>query len=289
VRIDHKSRSKYFRQVWWALNSPSPISHPLEVGYFLNEEHQSSFCGALIEQDNLGNISAHFEAMPFLRLGKYFESLIHYAIELDSMYGLILKNHPIYHGKITTGEIDLIIKKPNTQVLEHWEIALKFYLQHGPNDPNELIGPGGNDTLASKLQKLESKQLPLGQHLSVIEEVGSTPTSKLFLKGMFFHHLDSALKLDNAKPDAHAGWWIYQSELEKLESLNVDGWGILQKSEWIGTSIREEAPEFNLSRLIANLANSEELINRGICIAGYQQRSDRFIESTRGFIIQDNV
>lgn len=282
---DYQGQSKYFRQIWWALNSPSPISHPLEVEYFLNDEHRSCFCETLVEQDNRGNIETHFEAMPFLRLGKYFESLIHFAIEVDPMYDIILKNHPIYQGKITTGEVDLILQKPDSLILEHWEIALKFYLQHGQNDLKEMIGPGGNDTLASKLEKLESKQLPLGQHDLIIEEIGSAPTSKLFLKGMFFHPLHSTLELDCAKPQANTGWWINNSELEKLESLKVDGWSILQKSEWIGNSIRDDAPEFSLSELKGILTDSEEL-KRGICIAGYQQESARFIECTRGFVIK---
>ena len=233
---------------------------------------------------HLVSLTYGFQILVF-SAGKYFESLIHYAIEIDEKYDLILKNKPIYKGKITTGEIDLIIRKPDTQALEHWEIALKFYLQHGPNDANEMIGPGGNDTLASKLEKLESKQLPLGLHPSVIEEVGSTPTSKLFLKGIFFHHLDSTLQLDNANSKAETGWWINKAELVKLESLKVDKWSILQKSEWIGTSFSEETPEFDLSGLITHLTNSNELDNRGICIAGYKEESGRYIETTRGFVV----
>jgi hypothetical protein len=240
----------------------------------------------LTDLDKRDEISSHFKAQPFLPLGKYFETLVHYAIQVDSYFNLVLKNHPVYQEKITTGEIDLIIKRSNNQMLEHWEIALKFYLQHAPNDANQLIGPTGNDTLASKLHKLESKQLPLGQHPSVIEVVGSTPTSKLFLKGIFFHHFDSTLQLENANPNAKSGWWIYESELKNLESINTEGWSILQKSDWIGPSLRKKAPDFDLPRLTKHFSNSNDLDHRGICIAGYKEESGTFIESTRGFVMR---
>ena len=288
MTIDLSSRSKYFRQIWWAVNSLSPIEHHLSTQYFKSDRHQSDFTELLIEQDRQGILESHFHSLPFLRLGKYFEYLVQYAIEIDQRYNLVLKNLPIYSGKITVGEIDLVIRDTETEELQHWEVALKFYLQHGANDPNQMIGPSGNDTLGSKIKKLESKQIPLGQHRSVIEKIGSTPTAMLFMKGMFFHRLGSTLQLENRNPNALTGWWIYESELHKLESLNAEEWSILQKPEWIGTSILNHQPEFNLATMKAYFLESMDLEHRGICVAGYKKKGELFVETTRGFILKEH-
>lgn len=285
MTIDLSSRSKYFRQIWWAVNSISPIQHDSSTNYFKSERHRSEFAHLLQEQDKLGKLESHFGPLPFQRLGKYFETLVHFAIQIDPRYELVLKNHPIYSGKITIGEIDLIIRDIESEELFHWEIALKFYLQHFPNDPYQMIGPNGKDSLGSKIKKLESKQLPLGQHPSVIERVGSTPTSKLFLKGMLFHHLSSGLKLDQADPNAETGWWTYRSELDQLQSIETDGWSILKKPDWIGPSVINHEPEFDLPGLKSNMLESTDEDHRGICVAGYKMKGDQFIETNRGFIL----
>jgi hypothetical protein len=108
------------------------------------------------------------------------------------------------------------------------------------------------------------------------------------LKGIFFHHFGSTLQLENANPNAKSGWWIYESELKNLESINVEGWSILQKSDWIGPSLRKKAPDFDLPKLTKHLSNSNDLDHRGICIAGYKEESGTFIESTRGFVMRSS-
>ncbi|WP_230659206.1 DUF1853 family protein [Psychrobacter sp. I-STPA10] len=66
------------------------------------------------------------------RLGFHFEGLLHFWL-ID---GFIHKCHPfevlahniqLYRDKQTIGELDFIIRNHQTNEIEHWELAIKFF------------------------------------------------------------------------------------------------------------------------------------------------------------------
>lgn len=95
------------------------------------------------------------------RLGYYFEYLLlFWLLDRDfHPFELIRHRATLFHGKITIGELDFLIRNHQTGKIEHWEVAIKFYLGHAPlNDAWRWLGPNDRDSLGRKLKHLAEQQ-----------------------------------------------------------------------------------------------------------------------------------
>ena len=280
--------SSILNQAWWAISSESPIIHPEAVKYFRNDDHRSMLLerfSALDQSDN--PFEEEFSEYCTLPLGKYFEKLILLALHIDPTYEVIGSNIQIQRRNVTIGEIDLLVRHTSSPEIEHWEIALKYYLRRDLNGMKTLVGPNGNDLLSNKLQRMTEHQLPLGQHPEILDLCGSRPVSKVFFKGLFFAELGSELSFDQKNEKAESGWWIRESEIAKLKQLNVDGWEILDKRHWIGKLITSNPPSMDLADLITKFENRDGLDHRSVCVVGMSKTDTGWIETTRGFVVKD--
>jgi hypothetical protein len=103
-----------------------------------------------------------------LRLGIYFETLLEFWLERSEQFAILASHRHVstrdadaQHSR-TLGEVDWIVcnRFAENHRNEHWECALKFYLisQDG-SDPEHLVGPDRQDTLARKLNHMVDHQL----------------------------------------------------------------------------------------------------------------------------------
>lgn len=132
------------------------------------------------------------ESFPF-RLGKYAESLIAIALELQTPYlnmrylcGLQIHNEL----GATQGELDVIVAHDTN--IEHWELAVKYYLEWVLESGESIwLGPQLKDALSLKLAKFRDQQIPLGQEYAqtVLSEFGlpGPLISKLLVPGRRFY------------------------------------------------------------------------------------------------------
>ncbi|MDP2378882.1 MAG: DUF1853 family protein, partial [Pseudohongiella sp.] len=65
---------------------------------------------------------------PHYRLGYHVESLYACLITDLSGWTILARNFPIRVGGTTLGELDFLLRNPHNNVVEHHEIAIKFYL-----------------------------------------------------------------------------------------------------------------------------------------------------------------
>jgi len=98
-----------------------------------------------------------------LTLGKRVERFFEFYITQSKNYELVKNNIQIIYNKHTLGELDFIIYDKSTQKYLHIEHIYKFYLYDDSisNEIDRFIGPNRNDTFDKKLEKLNTKQLPL--------------------------------------------------------------------------------------------------------------------------------
>ena len=97
------------------------------------------------------------------RLGFHFEGLLSFWLE-DGFarklhpYEMIASNVQLYNGKQTTGELDLILYNNRENLVEHWELAIKFFMGSPPFEPINWAGINSNDNLQRKMTHMQTKQ-----------------------------------------------------------------------------------------------------------------------------------
>lgn len=278
----------------WAIFSPSLLSYPFSTDYIRDQGHKQSVLDLLQKLDAEPElIDDHFCSLGNMPMGKYFEQLLFFVLERDNRFELLLQNHQIIEGKQTVGEIDLILKDNVTGTVEHWEIALKYYLQTKPTEEHSaMLGPNAIDNLAKKMRKLTEHQLPLTADLS---EFGISDTStiqnKLLLKGQFFYHISQVSACNifpkAANPMHEKGWWCHLLEAEKTLDKDLF-WTTLWKPNWIGSIEQTESHNLlnynDLNELLKQ--HFEDKIHSILCV-GLKMENGRWLERTRGFVVND--
>ena len=97
------------------------------------------------------------------RLGFHFEGLLSFWLE-DGFarklhpYEILANNVQLYNGKQTIGELDLILYNHKEHLMEHWELAIKFFMGSPPFEPINWVGINSNDNLQRKMTHMQTKQ-----------------------------------------------------------------------------------------------------------------------------------
>jgi len=187
----------------------------------------------------------HYPPQPAYRLGKHFEDCVDLLFAGSSSHSIIDRNIVIQAPERTLGELDLLYRNDQQQVI-HLELAIKYYLLE--KDGTQLanfVGPAGIDRLDLKWQRLCEHQLPLSQTQRVKDHLlaHSLPLPshhQLLLTGMLFYayqdwqhtHIDNL----GLNPEHHRGWWLGHNELDQLQTKepHLRGFIVLPKWHWIG-------------------------------------------------------
>ncbi len=281
----------HLRRIFWALEQPSFLNLPETVNYYRSEAHREEVHQTLLQLDqNQAAVNDFFENLGAMPMGRYFEQLIFFILDHDSEYEVLWQNKQIITDKgITIGELDLVLKN-SEQVIEHWEIALKYYLQvKNSSDHRWYIGPSRKDFLAKKMRKLYDHQLALGKHSQVIEAFGSIP-SKLFLKGELYFPIGDP---ERVFPESYqAKTRSYCSiAFKDLKSLSAEGsyFKILYKPDWIGKYESKKALTLlSFPQLKKALSAAFDQTFRPQLIAVIEANGPYFKEVNRYFILPQN-
>jgi hypothetical protein len=154
------------------------------------------------------------------RLGLRFEHLLWFWLQEDQYHPYQLLGHSIQkiEGAKTLGELDFLILNKETQEIEHWEVALKYYLGEADLHLEQWIGLNRQDTLSKKLYHFTNKQFQFFEALNFeIQQRFSV------LKGQLYLPLD--LNLEQPLPEwinlqRRLGYWgttIPHSSFYRLE------------------------------------------------------------------------
>lgn len=166
------------RQLAFCLASPNIIKHvpnDLEIKFSFNL-HDNAFWEtqyglytarlASLDQDPTPLLS-FLEQLKSTRLGLRFEMFIWFWLLDDDYHSFQLLGHSIQQIKAqqTIGELDFLVLNTQTQQIEHWEVAIKFYLAEQAFYLNEWYGLNRQDTLQRKLSHFTQKQFQFSEAL----------------------------------------------------------------------------------------------------------------------------
>ncbi len=243
------------------------------------------------------------------RLGIYFEHLLRYWLKTILCVQGLHHNVPVFQpqkmgGKRTLGEFDFLFRMTNRKPTQHWEVAVKFYLQKTDNEGRpRWLGPGDQDRLDIKLDRLFQHQLKLAdsseaQACLMHMGVGSVQPAA-FIRGYLFYPLDEAGEffpeltdtVDLApyalSADHHKGWWLHWRKMSVPTTVADVCWMILPKSRWLSPVCCEQAEEtlMDASALIAYCEMHFRHQNSPLLVVKLSWQSTVWLEVSRGFIL----
>jgi hypothetical protein len=226
------------------------------------------------------------------RLGHYFENLLAFWLAWDKnpLYRLIRHGIAICSQHRTLGELDFLVEDKRSGKLQHWEVAVKFYLGTRPHgDYRHWLGPALHDRLDLKVTRLLSHQLDLSatnEGAGLLRHLGLTePEPVCLLKGRLFYPPDADIHTwapAAASPGHLCGWWMPPEDfLCRYQDDSAINWIKLPRDHWL-TAIDSCVRIGDAERALPFIEQLEHSFdNRAIAVIGLD---DRHNEVTRGFI-----
>lgn len=194
---------------------------------------------------------------PARRLGHYFERL--YECLMQDLLGweVLVKNQPVRRGGLTLGELDFIVRNPADHMVEHHEIAVKFYLGYQESGQAKPLwyGPNSKDRLDLKTARLRCHQSRLTEKpetLALLHTLDIPPPARtrIFMPGYLFYPADPQVPSPGDVPPDHLqGEWLYIDDLDRMnrERLSEDAvekhWIPLIKPHWLGPWRQQGPPD----------------------------------------------
>lgn len=198
--------------------SPQELDTPYDFSWHSDaiwQQHYQNYLPRLQKLDqNPEPLLQFLSQLKSTRLGLRFEYLIWFWL-LDSdyhPYQLLAHSLQIIEAKNTLGELDFLIYNQEQQQIEHWEVALKYYLAEEDLQLSQWYGLNRQDTLHRKLKHFAQQQFKFTQAL------GQQITKRFaVMKGQLYlpdQHLHTELPhwLNPSRRLGHWGHKIYNKD-----------------------------------------------------------------------------
>lgn len=285
--IELTTEPDHWSNLLWALGTPHIVSgnglpwlppeRQAPLVDFFSAKHVRQELTVELEE-LLGSSGGH-------RLGSYFEGLWAFAFTHHPDYELLTHNLPLRDASRTLGALDFVVQHLSSDTTEHWEIAVKFYLQV---DGEHWVGPGLRDRLDIKLARMRDHQLPIahsprGQQLLAQQGIRIARQWAL-MPGRLFRPLApelAPLPVDiNARCAGY--WWATAEQFTQEFSARQLLWTPLAKRTWLADRGYSVSTEFSCEKLAERLLAGEQ--HSPVCVAGLAKG----VEVSRGFIVPKN-
>lgn len=286
-------RDKHVRALTWLLLSPSLLDERSPMW------HRQIAHLSLPERSTLKRWLFELDAHPTplhevvnlhesLRLGHYAENLLAYFFQHEGiLFGRSLQvNDRASH---TIGEFDFLLYGHSGLI--HLELATKFYLfqlpGHTMHRPSvfDYLGPGLNDSLGTKMQKILGKQLTLSMHPAAQKAVPQgVSASKALVKGwLFYRATEREVNLVQGIAHGHCmGFWWTLDELKKLAIPNAM---VLERLDWLAPAQCDPTDAMRKDLLIEMLERHFHIDQRPVLVTIMRRNGDLMQEFCRGFVV----
>lgn len=174
----HDYKNLYVRQLAFSVASPNLLNF---IPHELDQKFQFSLHSAqtwkvhfhhyekkLKQLDQNPTPLLHFlSQIKSTRLGLRFEAYMWFWLLDRDFHEYELLGHSIQkiEGAKTLGELDFLVRNTEDNTIEHWEVALKYYLAEAPYHLPYWFGLNRNDTLEKKLRHFSHQQFQFNDAL----------------------------------------------------------------------------------------------------------------------------
>jgi hypothetical protein len=276
-----------YRNLAWAIASPPLMEHFDDQSIWPDSNWYRELTSTLSQLHGSPPLPPrphHF------RLGGYFEELLIWWLKQSHGVNLIEANLAVRTRKRTIGEFDLLVD--NGGDMEHWEVAVKFYLGKGDlRQADHWFGPNTADRLDVKLARLTQHQLRLSSHpvaRRLLQDKGiALARSRCIMKGRLYYPWDLFAgndfdHLSKVSPNHEKGWWVSRTDFLKWHAPQSYRWVFLPKQHWLSTIIpNDRIPEmdFRETRDFVTQPGQPQAIQLAAMIDGR--------EVSRGFVVDE--
>lgn len=288
-------RHQAVRDLAWALASP-PLLAPADNDILWLDD---DWCRQTLAASSDWLARLDHDPTPLLtalagrdqRLGSYFEGLLAFwlASPANTRYRLIAQNLPVRAQRLTLGELDFLVEDRQLGEIQHWEVAVKFYLgvparDQRRNQELDWIGPGLHDRLERKRAHLTGQQLGLTRTpagMALMQQLHLPPARPVcLLKGALFYPAGHQRPPQDAGHDHPGGWWLPVTDFLADPAHHTLSWLPLPKRNWLTavTAPEDLGQAVSAEQLSALLIS--ETSHRAMAVIGI--RDGR--EVTRGFV-----
>ncbi|MDV6253102.1 DUF1853 family protein [Vibrio sp. EA2] len=156
------------------------------------------------------------------RLGFLYQHLCTAALANSHRYQVVAEEIQLNdtNGR-TIGAVDLVLKNTESGQLEHWEVAIKFYLLH----QGIWYGPNAHDQLHKKLDRMLSHQLKMSERpeFQQILPLEVPPKERLLMQGrLYINPFSTEVTPSDClgyelNPSQINGYWCYQSQWDLIK------------------------------------------------------------------------
>lgn len=247
----------------WAFNSEPLLSNLLAPEQVLAEEIRWP---PLTKLDRMLSDDVCQQLDEQTRLGKYFEQIMWLGLAQHPRWERVQQHVVIQGEHRTLGELDLIVRNSASKEVEHWELAVKFYLGFGDvSQAKSWHGPRLSDRLDKKIDKLVNQQLPMAALANaqglLPDECYHIARSRLLVKGRLFYPLTSVegqlrqslewVEVPSfLNPKHEYGWWASADDWQKYLCTHTLDVQPLRRLEWLVPSL-SQAPIVKLQDYLA--------------------------------------
>jgi len=231
-------------------------------------------------------------------IGKRFESFIRFWLEHGPSFELIASNVQVFRGDRTLGEFDFLCRDRLSGASLHIEAACKYYLGYANRSSWEYwAGPNREDRLSDKMARFTSQfgieESPEGS--ATLKRLGIQHCQRLlFLKGMFFHHVDALHRHKSPQCSGshyRSGWYLFENELEEYFPGGED-WILPERQHWLRTyhtgSPGSQGTKNTINSREATLDNIRRgllLRKKAVMACRLEKCGNLYQEESRGFIL----
>ena len=246
------------------------------------------------------------------RLGRYFESLLGYALYHCPLFSDVQQGILVKDKQRSLGELDFVFKDQSSGQFCHLEIAVKFYLRLDQSTTlDSFVGHQGGDRFSHKIRLMVEKQIPLSdlyfQSTLPTGDMGQLGRIRklILVKGYLFSSQHDHRASPPGSPQNHLGaiaginpralhgrWVLWSEWRDFLANWDHCFWMILEKKQWLAPVHGSEAVSFLKSDHIT--APLEPLMSGASAaplqvsqIQVHKAHQDRFKEIDRVFIVPD--